>query len=79
MWQQMCRFGTAVRMCSAGHEYAAEERSKKEIQLEANLKWVMSEFAETIAPKLVLQPCQADGNPAKIRTFNILSVLDLLY
>ena len=60
-------------------EYAAEERSKKEIQLEANLKWVMSEFAETIAPKLVLQPCQADGNPAKIHTFSILSVLDLLY
>jgi len=28
----------------------------------------MSEFAETIAPKLVLQPWQADGNPAKIRT-----------
>jgi hypothetical protein len=60
-------------------EYAPEERSKKEIQLEANLKRVMAGFAETIAPKLVLQPCQADGNPAKIRTFSIWSVLDYLY
>jgi len=60
-------------------EYPPEEQSKKEIQLEANLKHVMAEFAETIAPKLVLQPCQADGTPAKISTFSIWSVLDLLY
>jgi hypothetical protein len=60
-------------------EYPPEEQSKKEIQLEANLKHVMADFAETIAPKLVLQPCQADGNPAKISTFSIWSVLDLLY
>ena len=60
-------------------EYPPEKQSLKEIQLEANLKHVMAEFAETIAPKLVLQPCQADGNPAKISTFSIWSVLDLLY
>jgi len=60
-------------------EYSPDEQSKKEIQLEANLKHVMAEFAETIAPKLVLQPCQADGNPATISSFSIWSILDLLY
>jgi hypothetical protein len=60
-------------------EYPPEEQSKKEIQLEANLKHVMAEFAETIAPKLVLQPYQADGNPATISSFSIWSVFDLLY
>jgi hypothetical protein len=60
-------------------EYPPEEQSKKEIQLEANLKHVMAEFAETIAPKLVLQPCQADGKPATISSFSIWSVFDLLY
>jgi len=59
-------------------EYPPEEQSKKEIQLEANLKHVMAEFAETIAPKLVLQPCQADGKPAAISSFSIWSVFDLL-
>jgi hypothetical protein len=60
-------------------EYPPEQQSKIEIQLEANLKRVMAEFAETIAPKLVLQRCQADGSPAKISTFSIWSVLDFLY
>ena len=60
-------------------EYPPEEQSKKETQLEANLKRVMSDFAETVAPKLALQPCQADGTPAKISTFSIWSFLDLLY
>ncbi len=60
-------------------EYPPDEQSKKEIQLEANLKHVMAEFAETIAPKLVLQHCQADGTPATISSFSIWSVFDLLY
>jgi hypothetical protein len=60
-------------------EYPQEEQSKLEIQLEANLKHLMAEFAETIAPKLVLQPCQADGSPATISSFSIWSVFDLLY
>jgi hypothetical protein len=60
-------------------EYPPEQQSKKEVQLEANLKRVMAEFAETIAPKLVLQPCLADGNPAKISTFSIWTFFDLLY
>ena len=60
-------------------EYPPEEQSKKETQLEANLKRVMSDFAETVAPKLAIQPCQADGTPAKISSFSIWSFLDLLY
>jgi hypothetical protein len=60
-------------------EYPPEEQPKKETQLEANLKRVMSDFAETLAPKLALQPCQTDGTPAKISTFSIWSFLDLLY
>lgn len=60
-------------------EYTPEDQSKKEIQLEANLKHVMAEFAETIAPKLVLQPCQPDGKPATISSFSLWSVFDLLY
>jgi hypothetical protein len=60
-------------------EYPPEEQSKKEIQLEANLKHVMADFAETTGPKLALQPCKADGNPATISGFSIWSVFDLLY
>lgn len=60
-------------------EYPPEQQSKKEIQLEVNLQRVMADFAETLGPKLALQPCQDDGTPAKISTFSIWSVFDLLY
>jgi hypothetical protein len=60
-------------------EYPPEQQSKKEIQLEVNLKRVMGDIAETIGPKLALQPCQAHGTPAQISTFSIWSVFDLLY
>jgi len=60
-------------------EYPPEQQSKKEIQLEVNLQRVMAEIAETVGPKLALQPCQADGTPAQISTFSIWSVFDLLY
>jgi hypothetical protein len=60
-------------------EYPAEQQSRKEIQLEANLRRVMADIAETIGPKLVLQRCQTDGSPAPISTFSIWSVFDLLY
>lgn len=60
-------------------EYPPEQQSKKEIQLEVNLQRVMADIAETVGPKLALQPCQADRTPAKISTFSIWSVFDLLY
>ena len=60
-------------------EYPPEQQFKKEIQLEVNLQRVMADFAETLGPKLALQPCQDDGTPAKISTFSIWSVFDLLY
>jgi hypothetical protein len=60
-------------------EYPPEQQSKKEIQLEANLQHVMGDIAETVGPKLTVQPCQIDGNPTKISTFSLWSVLDLLY
>lgn len=60
-------------------EYPLEQQSQLEIQLEANLKHVMGDIAETIGPKLTLQPCQTDGSPTNISTFSLWSVLDLLY
>jgi len=60
-------------------EYPPEQQSKKEIQLEANLRRVMADIGETIGPKLAVQPCQDDGTPAKISTFSLWSLLDLLY
>src|SRR5262249_4874245 len=60
-------------------EYPLEQQSKKEVQLEVNLRRVMTDIAETIGPKLAIQSCQNDGTPAKISTFSIWSVFDLLY
>jgi hypothetical protein len=60
-------------------EYPPAQQSKKEIQLEANLQRVMGDIAETVGPKLTVQPCQIDGNPAKISSFSLWSVFDLLY
>lgn len=60
-------------------EYPPEQQSKKEIQLEVNLNRVMADLAETLGPRLALQPCQADGSPGKISSFSIWSVFDLLY
>jgi len=60
-------------------EYPLEQQSQLEIQLEANLKHVMGDIADTIGPKLTLQPCQSDGSPTTISTFSLWSVLDLLY
>jgi hypothetical protein len=60
-------------------EYPPEQQSKKEIQLEANLQHVMGDIAETVGPKLTVQPCQIDGNPTKISSFSLWSVFDLLY
>jgi hypothetical protein len=60
-------------------EYPLEQQSKKEVQLDVNLRRVMTDVAETIGPKLALQSCQNDGTPAKISTFSIWSVFDLLY
>ena len=60
-------------------EYPPEQQSKKEIQLEVNLRHVMTDIAETVGPKLKLQPCQADGTPKKISSFSVWSVFDLLY
>jgi hypothetical protein len=60
-------------------EYPKEERAKKEVQLEANLKLAMQNFAETAGEKLRIQPCGEDGKPEAISNLSVLGVLDLLY
>ena len=46
-------------------EYPPEQQSGEDIQLEVNLKRVMTDLAKTVWPKLTIQPCQVDDTPAK--------------
>jgi hypothetical protein len=60
-------------------EYPPEDRKRKEVQLEANLKRAMDEFGETAARKLRPQLCTKDGTPEQISGSSMLQLLDFLY
>jgi hypothetical protein len=60
------------------NEYPVEERKLKEVQLEANLRHATEAIISHAADTVRLQPCQADGTPAKIRRFSLWTLLDLL-
>jgi len=59
-------------------QYPVEQRKLKHVQLEANLSYATEAIVEQAAETIRLQPCQADGAPAEIRSFSLLSLLDFL-
>ncbi len=60
-------------------EYPPDQRGRKEIQLEANLRHATEDLAEVAGKALRLQPCDAEGRPEKVSTFSVLSFLDWLF
>lgn len=60
-------------------EYPPEDQKRKEVQLEANLRRVMTDIADTAGRKLRKQPCSEEGTPEKISGASVLKLLDFLY
>ena len=60
-------------------EYPAEERRRKEIQLEANLKHATEDLANAVGQSLAIQPCDTAGRPEKIKSYSLTSFLDFLF
>jgi hypothetical protein len=58
-------------------EYPPEQRRRKEVQLEVNLKTAMEEVAEHVGEELRLQPCTQEGRPAKRKKLGLLTLLGL--
>jgi hypothetical protein len=57
--------------------YPPEQRDRKELQLEANLRRAMDEVAEHAGRDLRLQPCTEEGHPAKRSGLSFFSLLGL--
>lgn len=60
-------------------EYPAEERNRKEVQLEANLKRAMEDITENIADNLHIQPCTSDKRPQEIKRSWLTETLNYLF
>jgi len=60
-------------------QYPPEDRGRKEIQLEANLKHATEDLAIAAGQSLAIQPCDTAGRPEKIKSFSLMSFLDFLF